>query len=418
MEKYVKTLMFLTIIMLATQVIKPPGLNLSFFQMLVIATVVIGVPYVLTKKLKKGSYLITSLLWFLSTIVAWLVSINEAWGRSSLLLGTMTSLLLFLIPNIYSRSDLPRLIKAMIWSQYIVIPFSVYCLYINNIYGGVPEIIPLPFDMSITPGDEALDRATAAGEIRLYLPYATPPVLSIVMAMSITLLLFCKNLFNKYLKWILVASFSVILVMTGSRSGIIGISLVMAFLLYKGELRNILKKYKSSVLFFLIVFFVVVSVASETEYVQKMVIGRMENTQNTSLMEDRHFLVPLDGIIIWLESLENFIVGIGFGSGFYMKGAHTFLPPYFLNSFVTLLAERGLMGLTLVIILVRLVVKLFGKRKLMTENEKAISYSLFVGLFCGIFYENFNSYFVIFMIALSFLLESYLPTSLYNKRNT
>ncbi len=415
MRNFIRKLIFLTILTLATQVIRLPGVGLSIFQLLVIATVAVGLPYVLSKTVKEGSYFFTSLLWGLSTLIAWVVSINAEWGKSCLLLGLMTSLLLFIIPNCLKRSDIPQLIKIMIWSQYIVIPFSVFCLYIYYTVGGSPDVIPLPFGMSITPSEDALDRGTAAGEIRLYLPYATPPILSIVMSMCITLLLFCKGLFKTYQKWILISVFTLILIMTGSRSGIVGILFVVVFLFFNGELKYVFKRGKFKIVLSLIVVIAVFAMVSQTEYVQKMVFGRMENIQNTTLMQDRHFLVPLDGLLIWIDSFKNFVVGIGFGSGYYMKGAHTFLPPYFMNSFVTLLAERGIMGLTLVIFLIRLTFKLVRLRKFLNDNERALVYSLFVGLFCGFFYENFNSYFVIFTIVLSFLLESSLPKRLPQK---
>ena len=117
-------------------------------------------------------------------------------------------------------------------------------------------------------------------------------------------------------------------------------------------------------------------------------------------------------MIIWLDSPSNFFIGIGFGSSALMKGEHTYLPPYFLNSYVTLLAERGILGFVLVFYIIKLVVKLFKARRFLSKNENALVYTLFVGLISGIFYENLNCYFIIYTIAISFILYNIIDNKL------
>jgi len=405
MKKLVRYCLILTIFLLGTQIIKLPAVGLSPFQLMVILTGVVGLPFAFMKGFINGLPLMVSVLWFFSTIIAWLISINPVWAKSYFLLGMMTTALFLIIPCTFSRKDIPSIEKWLIRSQYIVIPFSLFTIISFSAVGFMPEVIPLPGGMSITLEEEELARGTAAGEVRLMLPYATPPVLSIVMAMTLTILLFSKGLFKNSIRWILIFVYGAILVFTGSRSGIMGILFLLVLLFYKGDFKYYLKKIKPGYLIFaLLVLVLMAIVMMQSEYFQKMIIGRFFGPDRDNMSDDRHFLVPLDGLLIWIDSFENFFLGIGFGSSSMMQGAHTYLPPYFLNSFVTLLAERGLMGLILVILLIYLFIRLFRLRKYMTQNEKALVYSYFVALASAIFYENFISYFVIFTIALSMML--------------
>lgn len=408
MNKLQNKLGLLAIFVLATQQIRIPGMVFSIFQICVLLFLLASIVPAFSKS-RSGSYAKVALVWMLSCLLAYITSNNPSWARSYLLLGIMASLLIFIIPNIYSREDIPKLEKWLIRSQYITIPFSVFCYYMYYSMGGLPDEISLPGGFSITLDDEMLSRGTAAGEVRLTLPYATPPILSIVMSMSVTLLLFSENLFNKYVKWGLVFVFSIIAIFTGSRSGIIGFVLLMVFLILTGEIKRYFRASNRWLqVVGLIAVVPLVLYASQSEYFSKMIINRFENPDSGGIMQDRHFLVPLDGIIIWLDSVQNFLFGIGFGSSANMMGAHTFLPPYFLNSYVTMVAERGILGLVINIWLISLVIKLFKLRTQFTRNECALVYTLFVGMFSGIFYENFICYFVIFTISISYLLYSYI----------
>lgn len=405
MRKFVRLLVILMILTLGTQLIKLPVINLSIFQVFVVAAAVFAVPYVFIKRVRSGLYLTICLLWFASSIVAWIVSINPEWAKSYFLLGLMTTSIFFIIPNLYSRHDIPMLEKWMIRSQYIVLPFSLITALIFYTIGTMPDEIPLPGGMSISLGEDDMARGMAAGEVRLMLPYATPPVLSIVMAMCITLLFFNKQLFSGKVRWLLLSVYTVILIMTGSRSGIMGIIILLGILFVNGEFKSYLRRInKRYVIWGILIILVLLFVALQFEYFQKMILNRFYNKESDGVMEDRHLLVPIDGILIWLGSIKNFIVGIGFGSSALMEGEHTYLPPYFLNSFVTLLAERGFMGLCLSILLLWFAVRLFKLRRFLSQDEKALLYTYIVGLSSALFYENFISYFVIFIIAMVMML--------------
>ena len=417
MNKLVQFFLLLTIFLLGTQIIKLPGIGLSPFQIMVILTATIGIPFAMAKGLRSGVYIAVTVLWFFSSILAWQTSINPEWGKSYFLLGMMTTLILLIIPNVFTRRDLPRIERWLVRSQYIVIPFSLFFVMAFNAIGAMPDEVLLPGGLSITLGEGALDRGTAAGEVRLMLPYATPPVLSIVMAMTLTILLFNDELFKKWIRWSLVGIFGAILILTGSRSGIMGMILLFLLLLVKGEFKRQLKKVKKKyVILGIIVLVVLAVVLMQFEYFQKMIIDRFYNPDRKGISEDRHYLVPLDGLLIWIGSARNFILGIGFGSSMMMRGAHTYLPPYFLNSFVTLLAERGIMGLMLVILLIWLFARLFRLRRYMNKAEISITYAYFVVLASAMFYENFISYFVIFVIALTLMLQQSIERDIRKQR--
>ena len=412
MNKISKKLGVLSILVLATQQINLPGLGLSIFQVVVLLFLLVSfLPSILC--VRRGKNINIACIWFASSVIAFFTSINPDWARSYFLLGTLFSMLLVVVPSVFCREDIPLLEKWLIRSQYIVIPFSIYCWIFFYSVGGVPDKVPLPGGLSVTLGEDAIARGTAGGEIRLMLPYATPPVLSIVMSMCVTLLLFSEGVFKKYTKWILITIFSTIALMTGSRSGLVGLFLLIIFLFFTGEIRRYLgSNHKIYLVLGIFCFLFLLLIFLENEYLEKMIFDRFKNTASDGLYEDRHFLVPLDGLIIWLDSLSNFFIGIGFGSSALMKGEHTYLPPYFLNSYVTLLAERGILGFVLVFYIIKLVVKLFKARRFLSKNENALVYTLFVGLISGIFYENLNCYFIIYTIAISFILYNIIDNKL------
>ena len=76
MKKLVRYCLIITIFLLGTQIIKLPAVGLSPFQLMVILTGVVGLPFAFMKGFINGLPLMVSVLWFFSTIIAWLISIN------------------------------------------------------------------------------------------------------------------------------------------------------------------------------------------------------------------------------------------------------------------------------------------------------------------------------------------------------
>lgn len=396
----IKKLILLSILLIGTQPIKLPFGGLSLFQVSVILIAIFGFFSLSGKKNVGGRHMTFGILYFISGCLAYFISINPD-CRGSFLVSTMTSMIVFFVPVYFERNDIRLLSKTLIRSQYIAIPVGIFMWFSYYYLGAFPDHIDLPAGMSIVFDEEAQQRSFFGQDLRLSFPYSTPPVLSVAMAMSLVIMYYDKKIFAKGLRILIMMAFSVLLILTGSRTGIFGIILFVFFRLFFGG-----KKIKINwgvVFISLLLLLVVLYFASDIPYVEKF-LGRF-NSGDEELSEDRHLLVPIDGILIWLSSPQNFLFGIGFGSSLFMNGFLTFLPPHFLNSFVTLIAERGVMGLILVIMLIRMARVLYKREVSMSNEERALTFGLLTGLFSTLFYETFDCYFMIYMIAVGFMLE-------------
>lgn len=413
MTEITKKMLILTILTSGTQVINLPVGGFSIFQIILIFTGMITVVSILKiRTICLSEYIYYAMIHLLSCIMAYFLSTYYSWAQSSLLLGFMTTMFIISFPIFFTEKDMPLLIKTLIRSQYITIVFSIYTFIMFYFKGGLPEIIHLPLGMYIRLNEETIIRGQVSHHVRLMLPYDTPPVLSTVMAMCIVLLIYCGNVYSKQIKIPLIIIFSVILILTDSRTGIVAL-MVFFFIHY---ISMLLKGKHKRLLIITPVFFspfivIIFALSNRIEYISKFInrfnIMFMELSTNTS----RHVLVPVDGIIIWLSNLKNFMLGIGFGSGYYMKGAHTYLPPHFLNSFVTMIVERGIMGLFLVILIFKLCFNMYKKRDYLSNSEKAIVYSLLVAVCASFLYETFNCYYVLITLAIVFTIKKYIQTN-------
>lgn len=401
MKKRSRNLLLLIILTSGTQVIELPVGGFSIFQIvLIIAAVGILFDIINNRYIKRGRYLLIGICYIFSSILALMLSTYPSWARSYFLLGIMTAMIILVVPNLFTKSDILLLERTLIRSQYIAIPFSIYSFYMYYFRGGLPKVINLFAGLSISLDDDLIRRAQAASQVRLTLPYATPPVLSVVMAVCVVLLICNDELFEKKIRYTLIVIYAIILMFTGSRSGILGLvfSLGLWFLFdYRKKIKT-----RTTVLTGALILAVAVGILlymSETTYFHKLYSLR---SINIDLMSDRHFLVPLDGLIIWVGSIKNFVLGIGFGSSYNMTGVHTYLPPYFLNSFVTLVAERGILGLIIVIGMFSLLFASFSliKRNLASTSIKALFYGYVCCMVSCMVYEVLNCYFVIFIVAI------------------
>lgn len=398
MRKLAKNMLLLTILVSGTQVIDIPLLNLTLFQIvLILSGFVVLLDIIRQGKIYKGKYLFLGICYLFSSIMAFFLSTYPSWAKSYLLLGLMTTMIILAFPNEFDINDIPLLEKTLIRSQYIVIPFSIYSIYMYYFQGGLPKKINLLGGMSVTLDDDFIQRAQAASQVRLSLPYATPPVLSIVMAVCLVILITNAQLFSKKVRYSLIVIYAFVLFFTGSRSGVLGL-IVALFVWYIEDIRN--KKMTKTKLFIFVAIAAavigVIIILSDTIYFRKL-YGR---TFSMDILTDRHFLVPLDGIIIWLSSIKNFVFGIGFGSSFYMTGMHTVLPAYFLNSFVTLIAERGILGLFIVFELLSFLYYSYLMSKKGNSHLKALFYGYLCCLVPCMTYEALNCYFLIFVLAI------------------
>lgn len=403
MKTIPKKVILMSIVLSTTQVFSIPIIGLSPYQIILFVTLFVcimglfrnqrGIPK------KNFSFVV---IWLTSSILSFMLSTNISWAKSYLLFALMTMMYLLFIPYYFDRSDINILLKSFIRSQYITIFFSVYFMVSYYVIGVFPKSISV-LGLSINLDNDFMLRSLAGIRLRLSLPYATPPVLSMVMAMVIIILLLKNDIYS--IKWriFLILSFSMILLFTASRTGIVAIIFCIFYLLLRGVKRKRVntKKFLLATVGLIVASIVGIYLISKVSYFTKFVNG----FKNIDLSTDRHFLIPLDGLLIWLDSIKNFIIGIGFGSSINIVGRHTDLPAHLMNSFVTLIVERGLMGVYIVVTIVKNSIALLkNTNNYELDNDKfVLGMILLVGLVSSIFYEVLDCYLFVVAISISFI---------------
>ena len=208
------------------------------------------------------------------------------------------------------------------------------------------------------------------------------------------------ELFKKNVRYFLIIVFSLILILTGSRTGIITLVLVLLFefLTRKKTFSN----KKMNIFLLSVIFFIpLVLNLNDSLYIQKF-LNRMVNID---ILSDRHFLVPLDGLIIWVSNIRYFLFGIGYGSSINMVGAHTFLPEYFLNSFVTIIVEKGLLGVSIVFYQLKMIINSCKNLIRKDDNLRCVVSGVFLIVAISfVFYEMQHNYFIMFVYIVYFIL--------------
>lgn len=402
LKRTIKKMCLVSIILSSFQCVNISFFGLSLFEISSIITILLAMLYYIINKtvIKKGIYLYYSMLIIISSLLSWTISTNRTWANSYILLSILIAMFVFVIVNFFDVQDFRLLLKFLIYSQIITIIFSVFTYYHYYFGNGIHENMNF-FGVQLVIDNEMVLRMQASSQVRFTLPYATPPQLSVVMAICIYILYKVEDLFPKYLRYFFLCSFVLILIFTGSRTGIYALIATLIITHLKIKKIKLTKKKIFYFIFSTILFSVCLIYISNLTYVTKMISRfSIEN-----LFEDRHFLVPLDGLIIWLSNIKNFILGIGFGSSINMIGAHTYLPAYFLNSYITIIVERGLLGIFIVLILIGnlFVYNRFSKKTDIRIYVAVVGTYLIV-LISYLFYEIQYNYFVIFVIAISFKL--------------
>lgn len=406
MEKIVRKWILISIIFSVTQIFNIEPLGVSVYQVVLFITFGISIVGIVRRRnIKRGLYLYFVIINFLGAVIAFFLSTNPLWAKSYFLLACMMSMYVFLIPNYFDGEDLIILGKTLIRSQYLTILLSIYSGYLFYFKGGIPSKLYFGGLLSVTIDSDAIARMQISGRLRLMFPYATPSVLSVVMGICILLLIYNKNLYKSFFRYTLITVFGVIMIFTGSRTGIAGLVIIIILRSTRTMLYNSKKASKSILLFGIVLLglFTVAGLGKDGSYIDRLIISRFSNI---NVLSDRHFLVPIEGIIIWTKSIKNFLLGIGFGSSINMSGVYTDLPPYFLNSFVTFPVERGICGLEMDLILLKLaVIDRIKSISIMDDTRRCFVTAFQFVVVSNFFYELFNSYFVIILISCCFVLE-------------
>ncbi|WP_195599998.1 hypothetical protein [Longibaculum muris] len=400
LKKLVKKMCYLCIIFSSFQCFDLKFFGLSLFQICLIITSLIGMIYIIQKQyIIRGDYLCYSVLMFISSFIAVLISTNPSAAKGYFLLDIIFSILIIVYVNVFSKRDVYKLLRMLIYSQIITIFLSIFTYYYFYYGGGLHVGINF-FNIPIILDPDLIRRMQASSQIRLSLPYFSPPQLSVVMSICIYILIKYRELFKKNVRYFLIIVFSLILILTGSRTGIITLVLVLLFefLTRKKTFSN----KKMNIFLLSVIFFIpLVLNLNDSLYIQKF-LNRMVNID---ILSDRHFLVPLDGLIIWVSNIRYFLFGIGYGSSINMVGAHTFLPEYFLNSFVTIIVEKGLLGVSIVFYQLKMIINSCKNLIRKDDNLRCVVSGVFLIVAISfVFYEMQHNYFIMFVYIVYFIL--------------
>ncbi len=398
MKLIIKKMYLIAIVLSSTQIINLPFIGLSIFQIFLIFTFIMsifGLGIIRRIKINNIGFLLVS-IWAISSIIAYSISTYPQWAKSCCLVGLMTALFLFFMPIYFEKSDCDDIQKALIRSQYITILLSLYSYYLFYFSGGIPLTINLPLGMSIVLDREFILRAMASGQIRLALPYGTPPVLSGVMSICIAILITNKKLFPNYYRITLICLFSVILLFTGSRTGYI--SLLIFLYMYFWNKNKITNKISVKTIFAgLIGLLVVLFVFSRKGDYVKLFLGRLSIQK---ILQDRHVILLEDAFHIWFGSFKNLILGIGFGSSINITDMKAGAAPYFFNFFATTIVERGILGLILSFLVIYISINSYKKYKKSKDNSiRALFGAIVTGMVAAFFYEMLTCYFMVIVLS-------------------
>ena len=396
MKSVIKRMYLVTIVLSSTQIITLPFIGLSIFQMFLILTFIMSIIGLATmRKIRITSIGISlAAIWTISSIIAYTTSTYPQWARSSCLVGLMTSFFFFFMPIYFEPRDSDSIQKALIRSQYITILLSLYSYYLFYFAEGIPLTINLPLGMSIVLDRAFILRAMASGQIRLALPYGTPPILSGVMGICIAILVTNKKLYPNHYRITLICMFAIILLFTGSRTGYVAVFFFVALYFLNSK-----KKRFSSKTIFAGIEGILVAISIfiwKNDYV-RLFLGRL-NIQ--SILRDRHFILLEDAFRIWIGSFRNFFIGIGFGSSINMNDMKAGTAPYFFNFFVTTIVERGILGLTLSSLMIYITFNSIRTyRKSRNDSYRALYAAIITGMVGALFYEMLTCYFVVIVLS-------------------
>ena len=280
----------------------------------------------------------------ISTILSNYISTEPAYASSAMLNELSGVVMVFLIVTLFDFNDTDVLLKQFVRSAYIGIPFAL--LSWGIIFQNPSEIESFCsfgglFDFEIT--DELV---ASAYNMRLVLPYSSSSVYSGVLAITIAILICDNTMYKNKTRNVLIMVFALLLIMTQARTGMLALAIFVFIYLLK--MRDQKRKAKMILLGVVAVLCIVLFVGSDEDFVRKL-LSRFNSTDtDTSIFEDRHFLLPLEGIYIWFSSVKNFLFGIGYGSCIDIPGQWTDIPYFFFNSYITQIVAKGLFGVAIV----------------------------------------------------------------------
>ncbi len=378
-----------------------PGLSL-YRIMLIMATVTAFMSFfrqgrVSIPKKIVIPYIILSVV---SAIVSAVISSEPAYANSAMLNEISGVILILLIVILFKYDDVDILLKQYVRSAYWGIPFAVFSWFVLFQNPGEAEII-CQFG-GLVKMDITEEFITSCYHMRLMLPYSSSSVYSGVLATTIAILVCDNSMYKPVQRYLLIMVFSLLLVMTQARTGLFALAVLLFIYILRMKDKN--RKTKMLLLGGCAIICVVLFVSTDEEFVRKFLARFSNNDSDASIFEDRHFLVPLEGIRIWLTDVKNFLVGIGYGSAINIQGKWTVIPYFFFNSYITQIVAKGLAGVWIVAMWIKTRMKmgrLFRKNEGYSGRNKAnAAYTVLLVACLTYEYYPYYAFFIIFAIVL------------------
>jgi len=374
-----------------------PVINISLYRTtLIILSLFFLIRLFWTMKIKKSNIYIFIYINIFFITLAWINSKIPIQTKSIFLNELMGLMLLFIFINIYEHSDVNLLIDTYLVSLIIPILFSgfVYCKFIMT--GKMIEKITIFNNYTYVFDEWLINRATIGSVMipRLSLPYASPPHLGLTISIGIIIMLMVIIYSQKKLKLSYYLYFIVLLIIflgTMARSIFLSLSIVIFLILFFSKKKNKKNIFNWKVLVILLVIFIVVYNFIIPEQVKTMFIKKVLSISailNYNSL-NRHLLVRLEGLHLLIKSGKNFLIGIGMGGSKFIEGRLTYLPPHFLCSYITVLAERGILGFISIFSFFLLILKELYTRNKITQNlnDKTLFFIMCNILIAFLFYE-------------------------------
>lgn len=330
-----------------------PGLNLSLFRVSFILMILLFIFYTIVRLRIKNKFNIYFLLFIslFSLIIGAVQTKNPSVNSVPYIRNEIIGIIMmFIFINIYDYKDIKNLINSFLSSLLIVFVFNVYTYFYFFYNGSLLTEYPLVNDFSFFVKTKVTYHRFASGGIpRLTIPFAKPPHLAINVSFGLFILYF-KLKFSKIKKKLDMLLFLFLIgLLLGSLTRTVFVSVILTFVIYYSfeffKKRKSLRIKKKKLFFiistifviFLVYFFLIPSSLKEELY------KRIYSTFSDS-KENRHLLLIFEAIMLWTKSIKNFFFGIGIGNN-PKDGVFTNLPPAsFLNVYLTILAQRGIIG--------------------------------------------------------------------------
>ncbi len=314
-----------------------------------------------------------------------------------------------------SRNDVILLSKSLIYSVIFPFLFSAYVYYMFFVLNELVDTLPFTEYVSAVINDDSDPVARIGFFPRLCFPYFTPPFLAIMISIYTVLVFYSKkeivNRLNCYIRPVLIFLLIGCLTRTVYLSLLLTVILGTCFHKFKKTFVVLFTKYL--LIISGIIMMVYLFLPSEiTELIYSKFIDRL--SIDTSEGPDRHVLLIYEAFYIMFASIENFLLGIGDQNLSLLKGVNTYLAPSMLNSYLTLLTYRGLIG-TVVILFFYFYPFCVLKRNFSNDRLAFVFFLCHFNVMCAFFtYELRPAFGVWLYMAIIYL---YIHTLLKNQQN-